>query len=148
MSRFFNLAQRRRRLEPREKLQIHYSEFGVLRIGPRLGSDLRQPNDGCIAAAVIHEDAVARPHAGNRPQGLRILDSIPNRLVLPFQLVDGVRIWIGFCQEVVHCECLQSYCTFCCLSRVLATMSPEMLPWPALRIPAEVLIGLQVRGPS
>src|SRR5579859_6272961 len=97
-----------RRLDPGEKLELDYGELGRFRIGPRLGSDLRQAHYRRIATAVVHEDAIAGPHGGNGAQRLGVFDPVPNRFTIALEVVDGVGFGVGLCQEVVHVSVMVS----------------------------------------
>ena len=62
----------------------------------------RQAEDGGFALAMINENLVASAHFPDRAKGLGITHSVPDGLMIAGQIVNGIGLWIGFGQEVVH----------------------------------------------
>src|SRR5437667_5837832 len=103
-SRLLDFPQSDGWIEASQKLEVDYSEFGVLRIRTRRGDHLRQSHNRRVAHAVVDKNLVPRPHLPDGPQRLRIADSVPNRLPVLFQMFNRVGFRVCFCQEIIHAK--------------------------------------------
>jgi hypothetical protein len=71
---------------------------------------LTRADNGCLAAAVVKEHAVAGPHFTEGAQDLGVLDAIPHGFLFALEPVDGVGSGVCLGEEVFHENYLLSYC--------------------------------------
>src|SRR5215217_2227326 len=67
----------------------------ILGIGVGLTYHSRQPDNFLLGPGVIDHQRVAQSHAPDVPEGHRIAHPIPDRALLPFQLLEGVHLRVG-----------------------------------------------------
>ena len=100
---FFHFGQTRRWRKVRHIPEFDHHRFGVFRIRVwQLLDTLASPTIGRLTSTVINEHSISRAHLTDRPDCLRIFDTVPNSLFLLPKLVDRVGRRLGFCQEVCH----------------------------------------------
>ena len=99
-TRFLDLPKRDGRLDAAAKAEIGHGKFRVARIGSSAADDISYADDCGFPHAVINEGAIAGFHVANGAQSLGIPDAVPDRVALPFELLDGVCLGIGFCEKI------------------------------------------------